>query len=492
MFTSKPFRIFQRLLILVFTGFSAASSAQTYPATFTPRPGSSFTAFDDKIKGYYEYLPSGYSNPSNSTKQYPVILYLPGCGELGDGEIYYNTNGTVNTNLGLGRLFRVNAIPTRVRNNMSYFSSVTVNGQSYGFIILCLQYWGEHSTCQAYSWPTAENINNAINYAISKYRVDKSRIYLTGMSVGGDVVWSYPGASTTYGRRLAANAPVAAVSTYYSYTADNCAAANVPTLAIVNIGDQSGGQDRYMTNKNLIDRMNQFMPAPNPPAEGMYFNALGHDAWTEAYRTGATVFAKGGTSYNLYQWFLLNQRDLTLPVLLKGFDAFYKDKKVVLNWITSNEKNNDYFTLERSNDGKNFTVLNKINGAGNYNTDRNYQFTDNNLPAGKIIYYRLSQTDIDGKKEIFGVKRIYVSSSGYMVKVYPTITTDRLVLEVEGSNNEAISVKISDISGKVLKEQMLAPRQKQLVMSVSELTKGVYIVQTKSSTDQSTIKIIRQ
>ncbi len=55
----------------------------------------------------------------------------------------------------------------------------------------------------------------------------------------------------------------------------------------------------------------------------------------------------------------------TLPVLLTSFTATLQNRKVVLNWATSMEQNNKYFTIEKSTDGINFNFLTRVNGAGN-------------------------------------------------------------------------------------------------------------------------------
>lgn len=84
-----------------------------------------------------------------------------------------------------------------------------------------------------------------------------------------------------------------------------------------------------------------------------------------------------------------------LPIELLSFDGISKESYNTLNWITASESNNDYFTLEKTNDGKTFNIVGTVNGAGNSNTKINYSFDDTNV-NGEISYYRLKQTDFDG------------------------------------------------------------------------------------------------
>jgi len=85
-----------------------------------------------------------------------------------------------------------------------------------------------------------------------------------------------------------------------------------------------------------------------------------------------------------------------LPIKLLSFEANANGNKVDLKWITTSEINNDYFTVEKSNDAKTWSEVVVINGAGNSNQNIEYYETDYE-PLNGISYYRLKQTDFDGK-----------------------------------------------------------------------------------------------
>ena len=85
-----------------------------------------------------------------------------------------------------------------------------------------------------------------------------------------------------------------------------------------------------------------------------------------------------------------------LPVKLIRFAAIAVGNTVNLFWSTASETNNDYFTIERTKDGISIEEVIKIQGAGNSNTILHYSAIDNNPYLGKS-YYRLMQTDFDGK-----------------------------------------------------------------------------------------------
>jgi hypothetical protein len=85
-----------------------------------------------------------------------------------------------------------------------------------------------------------------------------------------------------------------------------------------------------------------------------------------------------------------------LPIELVNFSITKIGRVNYINWNTVSEINNDYFTVERTTDGVGFESIVKIDAAGNSNQMKTYQFEDSDFSPG-INYYRLKQTDFDGK-----------------------------------------------------------------------------------------------
>ncbi len=120
----------------------------------------------------------------------------------------------------------------------------------------------------------------------------------------------------------------------------------------------------------------------------------------------------GGSNYG--EWWVIDDMELieesSLPIELLSFDGTKKPNCNLLEWVTASEINNDYFILERSEDGVNWTDINITKGAGNSNTKMSYSFTDLTY-SQKINYYRLSQVDYDGVSETFNLISIDNSAS---------------------------------------------------------------------------------
>ena len=89
-----------------------------------------------------------------------------------------------------------------------------------------------------------------------------------------------------------------------------------------------------------------------------------------------------------------------LPIELSSFNATCTRGISKIEWSTSSESNNDFFTVEKSSNAKDWEILGKLDGAGNSNELINYSFNDNNPFDGKT-YYRLKQTDLDGSSKYF-------------------------------------------------------------------------------------------
>jgi hypothetical protein len=94
-----------------------------------------------------------------------------------------------------------------------------------------------------------------------------------------------------------------------------------------------------------------------------------------------------------------------LPIELLSFTAQQNGSVVDLNWETVSEINNDYFTIERSEDAIDFETIATVGGAGNSSNKLNYGITDF-APLLGVSYYRLKQTDYDGKYEFSNIEAV--------------------------------------------------------------------------------------
>lgn len=127
------------------------------------------------------------------------------------------------------------------------------------------------------------------------------------------------------------------------------------------------------------------------------FNLSGLTVGADYY---LVIDGNGGASSNLYIEMTGNTVSCTviLPIELISFDGRLRN---ILYWNTASEINNDYFIIERSTDGIDWTHVNKISGMGSYHEASNYEQLDLNYKRNSINYYRLTQVDFNGVKKIY-------------------------------------------------------------------------------------------
>jgi hypothetical protein len=160
------------------------------------------------------------------------------------------------------------------------------------------------------------------------------------------------------------------------------------------------------------------------------------------------VAAKSFTWYGLNSFsnFTGAGNSSPLPIQLLSFNAIKNNQQVDCKWSTAIEFNNDYFTIERSDDAFNFYPIAITDGAGNSNTILNYQFTDYN-PLNGINYYRLRQTDFDGHSTLSEIKSVFMGEVKEIKLVSAYFSDNNLNFEFN-SNVDVNAVKLFDMSGR--------------------------------------------
>lgn len=160
----------------------------------------------------------------------------------------------------------------------------------------------------------------------------------------------------------------------------------------------------------------------------------------------------------------------SLPIELISFDGEMIGSHVKLKWRVATEINNDFFTVEKSSDGSEWTIVDIVEGAGNSTTETNYYIVDIK-PFRGVSYYRLKQTDFDGKYEYFNPIVINNQMETKAV-VYPN-PADRYV-NISSTDQDPIVIKLYSISGVLIYSDVLENFAKNI--DTSELKNGVYIL----------------
>ena len=164
-----------------------------------------------------------------------------------------------------------------------------------------------------------------------------------------------------------------------------------------------------------------------------------------------------------------------LPIELISFSADCNNQNILIKWSTATEVNNDYYTIERSKDGINWLLASIIVGAGNSNTMKNYSFTDSKSYSS-VSYYRLKQTDFDGKfkySDIISISNCKEAQTE--LNIYPNPANGTCNLFFNGDKSQIESVAIYNVTG----EKVYDSESYQSVIDLSDKTEGIYFLQAQ-------------
>jgi hypothetical protein len=175
-----------------------------------------------------------------------------------------------------------------------------------------------------------------------------------------------------------------------------------------------------------------------------------------------------------------------LPIELNSFIVKATPKDVNVNWQTATEKNNDYFAIERSSDGRTFAPIGEVKGAGTTLTPQNYTYTDEK-PLRGINFYRLKQVDFDGQFSYSPVVSVVFGKVGNVV-LYPTPTKSTMNVRLEEAFQTEASWQVIDLVGRVITAGIFPAEQTDMQIPVGTLSEGNYVLRITAGQEVITQK----
>jgi hypothetical protein len=175
-----------------------------------------------------------------------------------------------------------------------------------------------------------------------------------------------------------------------------------------------------------------------------------------------------------------------LPVELVSFGGKPNGATVDLEWETRSEVNNYRFTVLRSIDGENFSILGSVDGSGTTNKEHAYSMIDP-APEKGNNYYRLAQMDFDGKSEILSTIAVATKEGGSTFAIYPNPLSEGQMVTVTLNGlrpHEEQEIQVMDLRGEVHLIQTIIPDENgtfrgQINTSFSQ---GIYFLRINSTT----------
>ncbi len=184
--------------------------------------------------------------------------------------------------------------------------------------------------------------------------------------------------------------------------------------------------------------------------------------------------------------------DCVLPITLISFTADKnKDDGVLLKWITASEINNDYFVIEKSENGHDFSELATIDGAGNSTTNLHYSLTDDR-PYTPVSYYKLKQVDFDGTTTYSKVVAVRMSGKDFeSISLVSDYDNSTIRITLVGSAKGKAEYHLSDALGNVIASNSVQTIDgiNEIKIDASRLARSVYYFTIRNENEGLTKKI---
>ncbi|MBC7488408.1 MAG: T9SS type A sorting domain-containing protein [Cytophagaceae bacterium] len=179
----------------------------------------------------------------------------------------------------------------------------------------------------------------------------------------------------------------------------------------------------------------------------------------------------------------------TLPVHLLSFTSAVAGAAIEVKWQTASEESNAFFTVEKSEDGMHWKVIAVQEGTLSSQQLTNYQLLDEE-PVHGVQYYKLIQTDVDGKITTFPI----------IVQVYETAGIDEVQL-FPNPTDGVVSVKVLGVGKKKLRvvsatgQEMLSGISfdtQAYFLELGNLPAGYYVIEVHTGYSVQRRKLLKQ
>jgi hypothetical protein len=167
----------------------------------------------------------------------------------------------------------------------------------------------------------------------------------------------------------------------------------------------------------------------------------------------------------------------TLPVLFTKFDAGCTNNGALVSWSTGSESNSNYFELQRSSNGNDWTAVGTVKAAGNSSSGRTYQQLD--LDGGKA-YYRIKQVDMEGNFIYTSIIRTNCDRKAIDMVIYPVPARDILNVVIRSDKSLKTRLLLFDGVGKIVRKMdvTLFNGSNTFLFNLEGLASGEYLIRS--------------
>jgi hypothetical protein len=174
-----------------------------------------------------------------------------------------------------------------------------------------------------------------------------------------------------------------------------------------------------------------------------------------------------------------------LPIELISFDAINNNSSVILNWETATEINNDFFEIQHSINNNDWEEIGRIEGNGTTNKLHSYSFTHQS-PVKGVNYYRLKQTDFDGKFSFSQIRSVNIGPDKN-IEIYPNPSNG--LIHITNIQNDS-KIELIDLNSRLINID-IQYNDGEAVINIKDLPKSIYFIRIISNNKVETYRIIR-
>ncbi len=232
-----------------------------------------------------------------------------------------------------------------------------------------------------------------------------------------------------------------------------------------------------------------------------YISHYHNGFWDRTTPAGATLVSGLTDTYTLSRSAITSLSPFTvssdvaqpLPVELVSFAARRTATGVVCNWVTASETNSHSFTLERSLTGQSFTTIGTLKSAGTTTLSRAYSLPDPQ-PAAATAYYRLRQTDTDGKVAYSHTVVVQGSGTSLAISAAPNPSNGPFSILLTAAAATTIQATVTSVTGRqVLRLAQPVPAGFQtLPIDLSGQPAGVYLLRIQTPQGMQTLRLMKR
>jgi hypothetical protein len=304
------------------------------------------------------------------------------------------------------------------------------------------------------------------------------------------------------------------LATYHTTAQNTPWGQSVSSMGLASFSCNAGVPE---VNSLLIDR-GWYISAPSSPTGNITFtyagventtsaacgqtsaNGISAERWNGAAWTipaGANSVATGvtagtgtatATGINTFSPWNLIVTNTPLPVTLLDFNATCNNYAALIQWSTSSENNNKYFTIDRTQDGIHYETIDTVKGVGNSTSVHNYSVTDES-PLNGISYYRLSQTDIDGSTVHLNVIPYVPCENENTTKAF--VVNNTIKVELNTVQGGVYTITLYNTLGQIIYTKTTNASVGLNVYTINPiLSNGLYILNVTGTNSVYTKKIV--